>query len=151
MKACHSVYGEFMSEWNIGVDVIEIARFEQLNYSDNKQFFTRVFTPKEIKYCLSFNNPSPHFAANFAGKEAIYKAVNSFCNIKFNKIEILRDRNGAPLVNLHLSHEEESALKVKVSLSHSLSRAVAFAVAYRPARLANNHNVGAEAVSPHES
>ncbi len=150
METSHFHCGEFMSEWNIGVDVVEIARFERLNYSSNTQFYRRVFTPKEIKYCLSFNSPAPHFAVNFAGKEAVYKAVNRFCNVKLHSIEILRDKDGAPKVNLHLSHGEKTLpLNVKVSLSHSLSHAVAFAVA-RLARLVSNHNVEAEAVSPHE-
>ncbi len=138
-----------MSEWNIGVDVVEIARFEQLDYSSNKQFYTRVFTPKEIKYCLSFNSPAPHFAATFAGKEAVYKAVNRFCDVKLHRVEIIRDKDGAPKVNLSLSHEEACTLNVKVSLSHSLSHAVAFAVAHSLTRLAGNHNLRAEAVSPH--
>ena len=139
-----------MSEWNIGVDIVEIARFERLDYSSNKQFYTRVFTPEEIKYCLSFNRPAPHFAANFAGKEAVYKAVNRFCDVELHTIEILRDKNGAPNVNLHLSREKKALpLNVKVSLSHSLSHAVAFAVAYRPTKSSSSHNIKAEAMSPH--
>ena len=139
-----------MSGWNIGVDVVEIARFERLDYSNNRHFYMRVFTPREIKYCLSFNNPAPHFAANFAGKEAVYKAVNRFCDVKLHRIEILRDTDGAPKVNLHLSHEEKTLpINVKVSLSHSLSHAVAFAVAQRLTKLASNHNVKAEAILPH--
>jgi holo-[acyl-carrier protein] synthase len=141
--------GVSMSEWNIGVDMVEIARFQQLQYRNNKQFYTRVFTPNEIRYCLSFSSPEPHFAANFAGKEAIYKAVNIFYNINLNKIEILRDEKGSPTVNLHLSAEENTEpLTVKVSLSHSLSHAIAFAIAYRPAK-SSNENRKAEAVSTH--
>ena len=138
-----------MSEWNIGVDIVEIARFQQLDYSSNKQFYKRVFTPNEIKYCLSFSSPAPHFAANFAGKEAVYKAVNMFCDVKLHKIEILRDTNGSPYVNMHLSHEETTTpLQVKVSLSHSLSYAIAFAVAHKPTKSASNPTK-AEAVSSH--
>ena len=138
-----------MSEWNIGVDIVEIARFQQLDYSSNKQFYKRVFTPNEIKYCLSLSSPAPHFAANFAGKEAVYKAVNMFCDVKLHNIEILRDKNGSPYVNVHLSHEETTVpLQVNVSLSHSLSHAIAFAVAHKPTKSASN-NRKAEAVSPH--
>jgi holo-[acyl-carrier protein] synthase len=129
-----------LSEWNIGVDMVEIARFQQLQYLSNKQFYTRVFTPNEIRYCLSFSSPEPHFAANFAGKEAVYKAVNMFYNINLNKIEILRDEKGSPIVNLNLSSEEKiEPLTVKVSLSHSLSHAIAFAIAYRPAKSSNQN------------
>ena len=145
-----SLFGELMSEWNIGVDMVEITRFQQLRYTNNKQFYKRVFTPKEIKYCLSFSNPAPHFAVNFAGKEAIYKAVNILCDAKLNTIEILRDENGAPEVNLHLGNKKEKGtVQVKVSLSHSLSHAIAFAVAHKNTKPANSDRK-AEAVSHHE-
>ena len=141
--------GEFTSEWNIGVDMIEIARFQQLKYSSNKQFYKRVFTTKEIRYCLSFSNPEPHFAANFAGKEAVYKAVNMFVDVNLHSIEILRDKKGSPTVKLHVNPEDKTdLLQVKVSLSHSLSNAIAFAVACRPAKSANNKGK-TEAKSPH--
>jgi holo-[acyl-carrier protein] synthase len=145
----NSLCGALIREWNIGVDIVEITRFERLDYSSNKQFYKRVFTPREIDYCLSFNSPEPHFAANFAGKEAVYKAVNMFCDVNLNSIEILRNENGSPVVNLHLSSEENvETLQVKVSLSHSLSHAIAFAVVYRSAKLANGKGK-AEARSTH--
>ena len=139
-----------MGKWNIGVDIIEIARFQQLHYQSNKQFYTRIFTPKEIGYCLSFSSPEPHFAANFAGKEAVYKAVSMFYDININKIEILRDEKASPIVNLHLDPKEKlEPLNVKVSLSHSFSHAIAFAIAYRPAK-SSNMNRKTEAKSSHE-
>ena len=141
-----SLWGEHMNEWNIGVDMVEIARFQQLRFSSNKQFYKRVFTQKEISYCMSFSNSAPHFAANFAGKEAIYKAVNKFCDVKLNTIEILRDKNGAPEVNLHLNNKKVDKVQVKVSLSHSLSHAIAFAVAQRTTKKVNSDEK-AEAVS----
>ena len=73
-----------------------------------------------------------------------------FCDVKLNSIEILRDDDGSPVINLHLSSEESvEPLIVKVSLSHSLSHAIAFAVAYRPVKSAKG-NGKAEARSPHE-
>ncbi|KPV63793.1 MAG: 4'-phosphopantetheinyl transferase [Candidatus Bathyarchaeota archaeon BA2] len=136
-----------MGEWNIGVDVVEVARFKRLDYPSHKRFYERVFTSREIEYCLSFKTPSPHFAANFAGKEAVYKAVNRFCDIKLRDIEILRGKDGVPHVNLHLNHQDATKngsqemnlpLEVKVSLSQSSSYAVAFAVANVPFRLIGN-------------
>jgi holo-[acyl-carrier protein] synthase len=130
--------GALKNEWNVGVDLVEIARFQQLQYQNNKQFYMRLFTPNEIRYCLSFSNPEPHFAANFAGKEAVYKAVNMFCDVNLDNIEIIRDKKGSPIVNLHLSSKEDAEpLKVKVSLSHSLSHAIAFAVAFRSGKSSN--------------
>jgi len=125
-----------MGEWNIGVDVVEVDRFKWLDYPSHKRFYERVFTSREIEYCLSFKTPAQHFAVNFAGKEAVYKAVNRFCNVKLRDIEILRDKDGTPYVNLHLNRQETNLpFEVKVSLSHSSSHAVAFAVMNVPFRL----------------
>ena len=138
-----------MSEWNIGVDVVEIARFKELDYPNYKHFYKRVFTSKEIEYCLSFKTPASHFAVNFAGKEAVYKAVNRFCDVKLRDIEILRDKDGAPRVNLHLNRQEVSLpFQVRVSLSHSSSYAVAFAAASGPLRLIKCRKSRTELVSP---
>ena len=145
-----------MAEWSIGVDVVEVARFKWLEYATHKRFYERVFTPREIEYCLSFKTPAPHFAVNFAGKEAVYKALNRFCDVKLRDIEILRDEDGAPHVNLHLNHlgaknksqEMRLPFKVEVSLSHSSSYAVAFAVVSGLLRLIRDHKLRTEMVSP---
>jgi len=119
--------------WDIGVDVVEVQRFKMLDYAENKDFYNRMFTPREIEYCLSFKNPAQHFAATFAGKESVYKSVNSRIDIKLHQIEIIRDGN-APKVNLMVkdyggSVRVDPPPKVKVSLSHTRSYAVAFALA----------------------
>lgn len=148
--------GEFMGEWNIGVDVVEVARFKWLDYPSHKRFYERVFTSREIEYCLSFKTPAPHFAVNFAGKEAVYKAVNRFCDVKLRDVEILRDKDGAPHVNLHLNRQDATKngsqemnlpFEVKVSLSHSSSYAVAFAVVNGPFRLIRNLKLRPQLVS----
>jgi len=147
-----------MNEWNVGVDVVEVARFKGLDYSSHRQFYERVFTSKEIEYCLSFKAPAPHFAVNFAGKEAVYKAINKFYDVKLRDIEILRDEDGAPHVNLHLnpcgskneSQETRLSLEVKVSLSHSPSYAVAFAVVNIPLGLIGDHESKTELVPSDE-
>jgi len=120
--------------WDIGVDMVEIDRFRRITYPEHKGFYDNVFTPREIEYCLSFRNPAPHFAATFAGKEAVYKALSKYLEIKLSEIEILRDENGAPQVNLKINDDKVKnmqrgnlSLEVKVSLSHTSSHAVAFA------------------------
>jgi len=147
-----------MNEWGVGIDAVEVARFKLIDYPHHKQFYERVFTSKEIEYCLSFKTPAPHFAANFAGKEAIYKAINKFYDVKLRDIEILRDEDGAPHVNLHLnrhgakneSPQTSLPFEVKVSLSHSSSYAVAFAVVSVPLGLIRDHDSKTELVPPDE-
>jgi len=73
----------------IGVDIVEISRFEKL--IDNKKFLEKHFTENKIEYCKEQFKPEESFAAIFAGKEAVKKGLNSFLNtnLRFKEIEIL--------------------------------------------------------------
>lgn len=62
----------------IGIDSVEIKRFDHWHERPEKELL-RLFSPKEIIYCLS--NPiksTERFAVRFAAREACYKAL---CNI----------------------------------------------------------------------
>jgi phosphopantetheine--protein transferase-like protein len=107
----------------IGTDIVEIDRFR--NLEDRAAFYARVFSAKELEYCRGFQDPSPHFATTFAGKEAVIKATHSNCRVSLNNIEILRDTDGAPYVILH----QDCDYDIFVSLSYSSSHAVAVALA----------------------
>jgi len=113
----------------IGVDIIEIARIEQLIRRWGETFLQRVFTPAELKL---FNNTSS-LAARFAAKEAVLKALGA-CNkgISWQEIEILSEPNGKPSVKLigkaKQQAEESTISKINISLSHSKEYAVAFVV-----------------------
>lgn len=39
LKFARFCCGEFMGEWNIGVDVVEVARFKRSDYPNFKRFF----------------------------------------------------------------------------------------------------------------
>lgn len=122
--------------WDIGVDIVEVERFRRMNYSSHERFYNRIFTPSEIKYCLSSKESAQRFAATYAGKEAVYKAINKYVKIGLREIEILRDKDGRPKVNLKIDEEKMSKLThnlnipidVKISLSHISSYAIAFAM-----------------------
>jgi holo-[acyl-carrier protein] synthase len=58
-----------------GVDLIEVARVRRVAEKHGDHFLRRIFTPVEIDYCAARANPWPHYAARFAAKEALYKAV----------------------------------------------------------------------------
>jgi holo-[acyl-carrier protein] synthase len=58
----------------IGLDLIEIARIER-TLARYPGFVERVFTEAERAYCDSRPNPPQHYAARFAGKEAVGKAL----------------------------------------------------------------------------
>ncbi|MCI8486870.1 MAG: 4'-phosphopantetheinyl transferase superfamily protein [Clostridia bacterium] len=79
-----------------GIDIIEVNRIKESINSLGQKFLKRVFTDYEIKYCNSKNNMKyQHFAARFAGKEAIFKAISSSLKSKYDitwtDIEIKND------------------------------------------------------------
>lgn len=100
---------------SVGTDIVDVARFRQRPFKQNINFYENVFSKGEIAYCLSMPDPSPHFAARFAAKEAVIKAVPALKNADLSTIEICR---GAASVSVRLNRKGVRAKDVSVSLSH---------------------------------
>ena len=103
----------------VGTDIIEVKRIEKAFENDN--FARTVFTEKEIEYCESKKaSKYQHYAARFAGKEAVFKAISKYLedkySISWNNVEILNDKNGKPYVNL--IDVNIKCTNIDVSLSH---------------------------------
>ena len=103
---------------SIGIDIEEISRFSKLKYEKHKKFYKKIFTTKEINYCLKKADPYPHFAVRFCAKEAAFKAIGNK-NIRFKDIEtVLKNRKpalkilGMPNVEVSLSHSQNIAVAV---------------------------------------
>jgi holo-[acyl-carrier protein] synthase len=115
----------------LGVDVIEIHRIAAAHGTFREKFLRRIFTAEEIAYCLQKKHPYPSLAANFAGKEAVSKALGQGFGerLTFPSIAIHREGNGAPCVVLdemaRLLLEKMGGTSVLVSLSHSRLTAIA--------------------------
>lgn len=114
-----------MSIQGIGIDIIEVHRIKDI-IQRNKRFLKRVFTDKEIAYCLGKKNKWQHFAVRFAAKEAVWKALGE-SGIELKNIGIRNADDGRPEVVLigKLKSEEKN---FKISLSHCKDYAVAQAV-----------------------
>lgn len=116
-----------------GTDIIEIERIKESIESLGEKFLTRVFTQNEIAYCESKKNVKyQHYAARFAAKEAVFKAISGLLNdkyeIKWQNIEITNDQTGRPIVNL-IGIKIEKLESCDISLSHCKQYATASAVA----------------------
>lgn len=116
-----------------GTDIIEIDRIKSLIDEANDRYLSRIYTKKEIEYCESKHNLRyQHYAARFAAKEAIFKAISNKLQDKFqiswNDVEIINDENGRPKVNF-IRNELEELQSIEISLSHCKSYAVANVVA----------------------
>lgn len=87
-----------------GTDMIEIARIKETIEDTNGAFLKKVYTEKEIAYCESKKRMKyQHYAARFAAKEAMFKAISQFFKpyeITWKEIEITNDENGRPKVEL---------------------------------------------------
>lgn len=115
-----------------GVDIIEVKRIEKAIKSLDEKFLSKVYTPKEIQYCNSKDvTKYEHYAARFAGKEAVLKAVSSMLNSKYDldwkDVEILNNEEGRPYVNLQ--NEISKNVEIDLSLSHIKEYAIANCVA----------------------
>lgn len=113
-----------------GIDIIEVKRIEDAIESLNDKFLNKVYTPKEIEYCDSKNKMKyQHYAARFAAKEAIFKAISKKLKDKYEltwtNVEIINDKQGKPevhFINTSINSEIES---IDVSLSHIKDYAIA--------------------------
>lgn len=116
-----------------GTDIIEIKRIKQSIEKIGESFIKRIYTPNEIEYCESKNESKyQHYAARFAAKEAIFKAVSKALDNKFSmewkNVEILNDENGRPTIKF-INFIVEGLKEIDISISHSKEYAIAMVVA----------------------
>ncbi len=110
----------------VGVDLIEIERIRRA-LERYPGFRERCFTEAERAYCDSRPDPAQHYAARFAGKEAVGKALGSGVHFTWREIEIA----GRPKPSVRLSGrtqvwaERERARAVDLSMTHSRQLAAA--------------------------
>lgn len=112
-----------------GTDIIEIDRIQNSIEKFGETFLNTIFTQKEIEFCESHKNQKyQHYAARFAAKEAVFKALSFYyTECKWKEYEILTQPDGKPLVNLKSSIPNLESLDI--SLSHCKTYAVANVVA----------------------
>jgi holo-[acyl-carrier protein] synthase len=115
----------------IGVDIIEIQRVRDSIARTQGLFVEKVFTEGEIAYCQSKQDAAQHFAARFAAKEAVSKALSTGWTgaFRWKDVEVTNDALGRPEVSFHGELKQQVGdAAVMLSLSHSLTHVVAMAV-----------------------
>jgi holo-[acyl-carrier protein] synthase len=114
-----------------GVDIVEIPRFRKITERLKDRFLLRVFTLTEQQYCSAHRDPAPHFAARFAAKEALFKALGTGWakGVTWLDVEVLREGQDAPTMALHGEAMRLSSAKgtqtIHLSLSHTDQWAIA--------------------------
>ncbi len=116
----------------IGMDVVEVARVARLlEQASAGRFLARCFTPSEQAYCDAHGDRATRYAARFAAKEAVMKALGAPAGIRWTDIEVER-AEGAPAVRLWGAAERAARDRrvgaIHLTLTHDGGIAAATAV-----------------------
>jgi holo-[acyl-carrier protein] synthase len=117
----------------IGTDIIEVGRIEKL-LSKQERFKKRIFTQGEIEYCEQKANNVQNYAARFAVKEALLKAIGTGWRegVTFKEIEVVNNEKGKPELVLSGTvkriTEELGVTNIQVSISHLKDLAIGFVI-----------------------
>ena len=107
--------------FGIGTDIVEIKRIETMTSLD--KFASKILSQNEKEFYDSLTNQKQikYISKQFAAKEAIAKAIGTGIrnDTHFKNIEVLRDKNGAPIFNaLNKLEKIISDLGITLSLIH---------------------------------
>ena len=115
----------------VGTDIVAVPRIAALMRARGAAFLERWFTAREIDYCSRKAVPSRHFAARFAAKEAVVKALPVPWDgpLPWRSIEIVTDARGAPSVVLSGAILDAATRAGAAGISMSVSHCDEYATA----------------------
>lgn len=118
----------------IGVDLCEVDRMRAA-LARTPTLRTRVFTDAERAYCDRRKDPTERYAARFAAKEAVMKAMSvGIGACKWSEIEVVKAPSGAPSVRLHggakalAADRAISEWRLTITHTHRVAEAIAVAL-----------------------
>ncbi|HOW58995.1 MAG TPA: holo-ACP synthase [Candidatus Omnitrophota bacterium] len=114
-----------------GIDLVKVSRIEQLIKRSGKKFLDRVFSAGEQSYCSSKRMSCEHYAARFAAKEAVLKAlkVKPQKGQKLSEIEVRREATGKPFIVLSKVICRQLRLPAKAQIELSVAHEREYAIA----------------------
>ena len=118
----------------IGVDIIEVPRVSAVLQRHPDRFPHRVFTVGERDYSSRGVHAAERYAARYAAKEAVMKALGTGWSqgVTFRDIEVIRSPAGAPGIRLagaaRSRAKDLGVDRIDVSLSHCHEYAVAMVI-----------------------
>lgn len=117
----------------VGIDLVDVDRF-RTSLLRTPSLVPRLFTDAERSYAERVSDPAERYAARFAAKEAVMKALGvGLGAFGFHDVEVLRDDGGRPRIGIY-GPAETLAVRAgvvgwQISLSHTTSAAGAVVLA----------------------
>lgn len=116
----------------VGLDVVPISRIAGMLSRYGARVEEKLFSKDERAYCAGRGAPAQHFAARFAAKEALLKALGAPPGLRWSEIEVVSGPGGAPTLRLTgaaaRAAAERGAVVRHVSLTHAGDVAAAVVV-----------------------
>ena len=117
----------------VGIDLVDIERF-RTSLERTPSMRERMFTPGERAYAETANDPTERYAARFAAKEAVMKALGvGLGAFGFHDVEVQRADGGRPSLVVigaaELLAVERGVVAWQLSLTHTALSAGAVVVA----------------------
>ncbi len=122
-----------MTITGVGIDIVDLDVFRR-RLDQNDGLSGDLFLPGEIEYCESRARPWESYAARFAAKEAVFKALGRGLShgLTFRQVEVIKDEYGAVGIQLtgkSLARAGETGVTdIRLSISHTRSSAIAAVV-----------------------
>jgi holo-[acyl-carrier protein] synthase len=116
------------------MDIVEIKRIEHSLKTYKGRFCEKNFTQSEREYCSSKRKPAQHYAARFAAKEAVFKALGGPwpAGCGHIDVEVLVEESGKPFIKLSETLEIElkkaGMKRIFLSLTHTKQSAAAVVI-----------------------
>jgi len=114
-----------------GIDLVKVGRMEAMILRSGKPFLDRVFSADEQAYCGAKRMKFEHYAARFAAKEAILKAlkVRPGRGQRLSGIEVKREASGKPYISLSAECRKAWRVPVKGQIELSVAHEREYAIA----------------------
>jgi holo-[acyl-carrier protein] synthase len=113
----------------IGIDLASIERVRRLVEGPlGERFVQRCFTEAERAYCDGRKARAESYAARFAAKEALIKALGGPRGLRWKDMEVVREAGGAPrfrLAGVAAREVERRRARVHLALTHDAGAAAA--------------------------
>ncbi len=118
----------------VGIDLVPVERIARILERYGERFEEKLFTDGERAYCRARARPAEHFAARFAAKEAVLKALGVPDGLQWHELEVVSPpAGGAPSLRLGgeaaRAAERRGVARVHLSLSHAGGQATAVVIA----------------------